>query len=71
MKEVYKCDGVSTRQHNEPAGDQEVWHYHFHVIPRYANDDLYIKYKESHWTTAEERVPYTEKLREYFKEKHE
>ncbi len=24
LKEAYGCDGVSTRQHNEPAGMQEV-----------------------------------------------
>ena len=40
MKNAYDCDGVSTRQHNEPAGDQEVWHYHQHVFPRYRGDAL-------------------------------
>ncbi|MER5390020.1 RtcB family protein [Saccharopolyspora sp. NPDC002686] len=29
------------RQHNEPAGDQDVWHHHVHVFPRYPGDDLY------------------------------
>lgn len=24
LKEVYKCDGVSSRQHNEPCGNQDV-----------------------------------------------
>jgi histidine triad (HIT) family protein len=41
MKKVYACNGVSTRQHNEPAGGQDVWHYHLHVIPRYENDNFY------------------------------
>lgn len=41
MKTVYACDGVSTRQHNEPAGNQDVWHYHLHITPRYQNDGLY------------------------------
>ena len=41
LKAAYGCDGVSTRQHNEPAGNQDVWHYHVHVFPRYANDGLY------------------------------
>lgn len=41
MKDVYRCDGVSTRQHNEPAGNQDVWHYHMHVTPRYSGDDFY------------------------------
>ncbi len=41
MKEAYRCDGVSTRQHNEPAGNQDVWHYHVHVTPRYVGDGFY------------------------------
>ena len=41
MKEIYGCDGVSTRQHNEPDGNQDVWHYHLHIFPRYAGDNLY------------------------------
>lgn len=41
MKVAFACDGVSTRQHNEPAGNQDVWHYHVHVFPRYEGDDLY------------------------------
>ena len=40
MKAAYRCDGVSTRQHNEPAGNQDVWHYHMHVTPRYQGDDF-------------------------------
>jgi histidine triad (HIT) family protein len=41
LKAALGCDGVSTRQHNEPAGSQDVWHYHVHVTPRYEGDDLY------------------------------
>lgn len=41
MKAAWGCDGVSTRQHNEPAGNQDVWHYHLHVFPRWTGDDLY------------------------------
>ena len=36
LKAAYQCEGVSSRQHNEPAGYQDVWHYHLHVFPRYA-----------------------------------
>ncbi|MEM8861065.1 MAG: HIT family protein [Chloroflexota bacterium] len=43
LKAAYNCDGVSTRQHNEPAGYQDVWHYHVHVTPRFKNDQLYAK----------------------------
>jgi histidine triad (HIT) family protein len=56
MKRAFGCAGVSTRQHNEPAGDQEVWHYHLHVIPRYEDDHLY---------TAEFRVAAPEIAAEY------
>ena len=41
LKAAYGCPGTSTRQHNEPAGDQDVWHYHLHVFPRFDWDDLY------------------------------
>jgi histidine triad (HIT) family protein len=39
MKLAYGCDGISTRQHNEPGGGQEVWHYHLHIVPRYVGDN--------------------------------
>lgn len=41
MKTAFACHGVSTQQHNEPAGDQDVWHYHLHVFPRWEGDGLY------------------------------
>lgn len=41
MKRAWNPEGVSTRQHNEPSGNQHVWHYHLHVFPRYAGDMLY------------------------------
>ncbi|MCY9662658.1 hypothetical protein P5G65_22670 [Paenibacillus chondroitinus] len=67
FKSVYKCEGVSTRQHNEPAGNQDTWHYHLHVFPRYKNDNMYRS--EGRKTTIEERIEYAEKLRTYFEER--
>ena len=61
MKQAYQCDGISTRQHNEPHGNQHVWHYHLHVFPRYRRDFLNLTWGRK--TTAEERKPYAEKLR--------
>jgi histidine triad (HIT) family protein len=46
MKSVYNCDGISTRQHNEPEGNQDVWHYHVHVTPRFKNDNFYCSQRE-------------------------
>jgi len=61
MKAAFGCGGISTRQHNEPDGQQEVWHYHLHVFPRYAGDDLYGS--DARLTSPEERRPYAESLR--------
>ena len=65
FKEVYKCDGVSSRQHNEPSGNQDVWHYHLHVFPRYKNDNLYLTDREL--SKPEERIEYANSLKAYFK----
>ena len=65
FKSVYKCDGVSTRQHNEPAGGQDVWHYHLHVFPRYYNDELYQTLAHPEFLQAAERAKYAESLRKY------
>lgn len=40
-KLAWNPEGTSLRQHNEPAGNQHVWHYHLHVFPRYGDDMLY------------------------------
>jgi histidine triad (HIT) family protein len=63
LKEVYDCSGTSTRQHNEPDGNQDVWHLHVHVFPRYADDGLYERHMESYWATPAEREPFAERLR--------
>ncbi|MBL8162295.1 MAG: HIT family protein [Anaerolineae bacterium] len=66
FKRVYGCDGTSTRQHNEPAGYQEVFHYHLHVFPRYYGDNLYEDNHAHRLTSCDERRPYADKLRVYF-----
>ena len=32
---------MTVRQNNEPAGGQDVWHLHTHMIPRYISDGKY------------------------------
>lgn len=66
LKETYNCDGTSVRQHNEPAGNQDMWHFHVHVFPRYKNDELYKRHDEKRFVSEEKRKPYGEKLRAYF-----
>ena len=67
LKETYKCDGVSTRQHNEPAGNQDVFHYHSHVFPRYEGDNLYLNHEDTYWPVKDEKQPYVERLKLYFR----
>jgi histidine triad (HIT) family protein len=67
IRTTYKgCQGTSTRQHNEPAGNQAVWHFHAHVFPRYSGDELYQNHDKKRFVTPEERAPYVKKLRDYF-----
>jgi diadenosine tetraphosphate (Ap4A) HIT family hydrolase len=49
VKTVWDADGVSVRQNNEPHGGQDVFHVHFHVIPRFADDDF---------NTGDDRFPF-------------
>lgn len=63
MKAVYRCDGISTRQHNEPAGQQDVWHYHLHVYPRYTGDELYTTRGAP--SDPEARAVYAARLRDW------
>ena len=46
MTEALKCDGFNIVQNNgEPAG-QTVFHFHMHVIPRHAGDDVQVTWKQ-------------------------
>lgn len=68
LKEVYGCDGVSTKQHNEPHGGQDVFHYHPHVYPRYENDNLYLNDGTLALSDKDERASFAQKLRAYFEQ---
>ena len=38
MKDALGCDGVNLVQNNGPCAGQTVFHFHYHLIPRYEND---------------------------------
>jgi histidine triad (HIT) family protein len=64
IRSAYGCPGTSIRQHNEPAGNQDVWHLHVHVFPRYSDDALYQRHEEARWIDPVEREPYATEVRE-------
>jgi histidine triad (HIT) family protein len=61
MIRAFGCEGISTRQHNGPAGDQDVWHFHLHVFPRFVHDDLHAGRKELYAST--DRLAAADRLR--------
>ena len=63
MKATSGCTGVSTRQHNEPHGNQDVWHVHTHVFPRFENDQLYAQLHVRN--TPDDRKLYADRLCSY------
>lgn len=67
IRNSYKdCTGTSTRQHNEPAGNQDVWHFHTHVFPRYEDDNLYQNHSDKQFVESSRRKEYADILKGYF-----
>ena len=66
VKKVCDADGVSIRQNNERAGGQDVFHVHFHVIPRFADDGFTALNRSlgAVEVPVEERVEQAKKLAE-------
>jgi len=40
VKAAFAADGVTIRQNNEKHGGQDIFHVHFHVVPRHARDSF-------------------------------
>jgi len=68
LKRVWHADGVSVRQNNDAAGGQDVFHVHFHVVPRFANDGFELGGDRFPFgaieVTLQERIAQAVRLRE-------
>lgn len=62
MMDAYGCGGVTTLQNNGPDAGQHAFHYHLHLFPRYAGDEIYTHMTNKRETTAEERLGFAEKI---------
>lgn len=40
VKKAYSPEGVTLYQANGPAAGQTVYHFHLHIVPRYARDGM-------------------------------
>jgi histidine triad (HIT) family protein len=40
VKQAFGPDGITLMQFNGPAAGQTVFHFHLHVLPRYANQPI-------------------------------
>jgi histidine triad (HIT) family protein len=63
LKDEFGVDGTTIWQHNEPAGNQDVWHFHLHVKGRLDGDSLYEK--TAYKLTSDEKQRIRTKLRNY------
>jgi histidine triad (HIT) family protein len=61
MKVAYGCTGISIAQNNESDGNQDAWHFHVHVFPRFPHDSW--RKEPFVETIAEQRAPYVAALR--------
>jgi len=43
VKDSLKSDGINVISNNGSAAGQSIFHFHFHIIPRFINDDLKFK----------------------------
>ncbi len=64
LKTARSCAGVTVLQNNEPAGGQHAFHYHMHLFPRFEGDNLHTNMHNSRPSTAEERKPFADRLKE-------
>jgi diadenosine tetraphosphate (Ap4A) HIT family hydrolase len=69
IKRKYGADAVSLRQHNEPDGNQSVWHYHQQVIPRWKEDNFYANHSNAKaQITPKDQTTYANLIKEAIKE---
>lgn len=45
MMRILGCEGLNILQNNGEEAGQTVFHYHLHLIPRYKDDNISIKWK--------------------------
>lgn len=62
-----EADGSNIVANIEPAGGQEVFHTHIHIIPRYTNKPIELSNPADHvvYSSPEEMKEYADKIKAY------
>ncbi len=47
IRNVSKCDGLNIVQSNGRAGQQDVFHFHLHLVPRFTGDQIMFAWDNS------------------------
>ncbi|CDJ40161.1 HIT domain-containing protein, putative [Eimeria tenella] len=64
VQKATNCDAVNVLHNGGAAAGQIVHHLHFHVVPRFENDNLFRQFKSaSSMITAEEAAGILEKIK--------
>lgn len=63
VKDATGADGLNINTNNEPAAGQIVFHYHVHVIPRFANDGFRL-WPGKAYPSADAAAEMAEKIRQ-------
>ncbi len=45
IRQVSGCDGLNLVQSNGRAGQQDVFHFHLHLVPRFYNDAVILSWQ--------------------------
>ncbi len=53
LKETFNPEGINIVQNNGSAAGQSVFHFHLHLVPRYANDEVVLNQTTHQETTLE------------------
>ena len=53
--EVLKCDGYNIVQNNGEVAGQTVFHFHMHLIPRYEDDTVNVKWQPGNLTEEDKK----------------
>ena len=48
VRDAFSCPGLMLLQANGKAGEQTVFHYHMHVLPRYKDDGVGLIWPRKH-----------------------